>query len=511
MKSTQKSILLLAIMSLMIAITSCEDDGVTENLPSEIGEFTTEVFDDLLIEDFTTIETPFESSIASVAGGRTSNLNSTDGLVNALLEILTGAVLLELAEGEERGLPVYRVKLLLANKSILEVVIVKEIYEILEIEGHTGPFGYDIDPEVSFISLAEAFAIAQGNVDGEIVRWELELEEDNNWEYEIHIENENGRFEVEINAFTGELISTNKMDEEDKGEFEEEEEKEDIPEKIASAVATLIDGTILHAEKEQEDDRLVWDILVETASGAKVFLVVTDDTEDLIFAADEKGPFDYDLTIGEGFLSLKTTIDLIEEEMQSETLYWYFEQIDYQGNMHWAFIVKVKNPVNGKYHRVTVDAMTGEWLELEDFVEETNLELPENIANTLKSIITGEVVHAEKVEEGDSFIWNIYLKTESGAKVQLAITDATEDLIYAQGEEGPFDYELTIAEGFITFKEALAKTNEIGEVFFWEFDQIEINQENFWVFVIKVEGANGKFEITLNAQTGDLLEEEAID
>ncbi|MFT7035414.1 MAG: hypothetical protein ACJA2S_003938, partial [Cyclobacteriaceae bacterium] len=206
---------------------------------------------------------------------------------------------------------------------------------------------------------------------------ELELEEDNKWEYEIHIENDLGRFEIEVDAFTGKILGINELDEDDKKEFETEKEDEDekdekesqkLPENIKNTLLSITGAKLVYAEREEgdSDERDIWNIYVETESEAIIYLEITDDTEDLIYAKGDKGPFDYDIILGGNFISLKEALIRVNDEMQSETYYWYYEQIVVEEKEHWAFIIKVKDN-KGVYHKIAIDAITMEWLHFETF------------------------------------------------------------------------------------------------------------------------------------------------
>lgn len=375
--SIKNSVLTLAIISSLLM--SCQKDEIIDD-PTEIqiGQFETEVFSDLTISEFQALETPFETQMnaAIPSVGRTST-GSTTFILAALLEVLEGATFKSIEDDEERGLASYRIKLLLADESVLEIVISKDVFEIIEIVAYGGAFDYDISPESNFISLKDAFEKAKTVQAGDVVHWELELEEDNKWEYEIHIENDLGRFEVEVDAIIGEILGINEFDEDDKKEFEPEDENEDekeekesqkLPENIKTTLSSITDAKLVYAEKEEgdSDERDIWNIYVETESEAIIYLEITDDTEDLIYAKGDKGPFDYDIILGGNFISLKEALIMVNDEMQSETYYWYYEQIEVEEKEHWAFIIKVKDN-KGVYHKIAIDALTADWLSFKTF------------------------------------------------------------------------------------------------------------------------------------------------
>ena len=369
------------IVAMSAAMMSCQTDDVTlsQDVNDQIGQFEKEVFEDLTIEQVQALETPYDSEMnASIpSGGRV--LTSGSGLaITALVEILQGATLEGIEEDTERGLNVYQIIFQLEDGSIMEVSVLTDIFEIIGLTGYEGDFDIELDPGMNFISLSDALDIAKMKIEGEVVYWELELEEENKWEYEVHILSDTGRYEIEIDATTGDVLEINEVGVEDESEFEkpddeeeesdegdekdgDDDEKDDLPANIAAALADVIDAKLLFAEKEDLDERDIWAIYVETAAGAIVYLEVTDDTEDVIYAAGEEGPFDYDVFIALDFLSLKEALLMVNNELQSETYYWYYEQIETDNGERWAFVIKVKN-TEGIYHKVAVDAINGEWL-----------------------------------------------------------------------------------------------------------------------------------------------------
>lgn len=357
-----KYLLLYFAALLLLVMTSCTDEN-TDSGNTEIGNYEPEQFNDLTIEEFSELETPFEALLNAAASAGRTNTN-IDQLIDAFLEVLEGAQKIEIEEGEERGLAVYEIELLLASGGKLQVLIVQDVFEILEIEGQSGPFDYDIDPEGSFVALSEAFDIAKTAQDGEVIRWELELEEDNRWEFEIHIETSEGKFEVEIDAFTGEILGINQFDEEDEEEFEEEDEQ--LPENVLEAIGWYIDAEPVQAHRFEEKERAYWKVYVKTASGALVKLIITEDTEDLVEARDEEGPFDYNVTPGDIFISLNEAKEIALEAYDGVVYYWYFEQIWHNDAAQWAYIVKISNQ-QGHYYKFAIDATTGDILSEEFF------------------------------------------------------------------------------------------------------------------------------------------------
>ena len=195
--NNNKGQLLLILLALFVFACGTDED----NLPVE--DATTENFTDLTVEQLSQIETPFEALTSAILpGGRVkSHEVSPDDVIEILEELFPGGIVVETEEDEERGLTVLKFQVQLDDDAFIEFSLIVELGKILEIEGQLGPFNYDLEPGGNFVGLQRAIQEALGEITGgEIERWELELEEDNKWEFEVHIVNDEGRWEIEIDA-----------------------------------------------------------------------------------------------------------------------------------------------------------------------------------------------------------------------------------------------------------------------------------------------------------------------
>lgn len=341
-----KKIMIVASLVTFWAVTSCSDDDV---LPTSM--YFNETFPDLDVQTISALETPYEDVFASPAGGRLTEGINLDEISIKLEDIFNGAVILEIETDTERGLAVWEIKLKMPGGGILEVYFVQELGEILKIEGKSGPFDYEVSPGGDFISLTTAIASAKSFKDGDVVKWELELEENNQWEYEIHIENGSERFEVEVNAFTGELISAKEKEEDD--DHESEDFHATISQNLEDFIHGYLQGQIIHVEYEMED--LAWNIYVKTEAGGIVEFTVSDDPYSILEIEGEEGPFDYDIMV-DGLISLAAAKEIALNHIDGELHEWELQMHSNQ----WIYEFSIKN-TNGEFE-VKIDAVTGEIL-----------------------------------------------------------------------------------------------------------------------------------------------------
>ncbi len=357
---------------LILLAGACNEDPVQY---PETSNFFQESFANLDIATLGSLETPYESTFSSSSPGARTKGGFADiaEIASRLAEIFPDADVLEIESDIERGLEVWAIKLVMPGGGILKIEFVQELGEIIKMKGKTGPYDYEINPGGSFITFSAAKQIALDAVGGEIVKWNLELEEENNWEYEFHIVTDTQRFEVEINAFTGEVLSVKEKhegdDEDNDGEEEGEDEGHDedvntpAPAGVSEFVLNLFPGEIKHSEKEEEHDVLVWKLYVVNEAGSAVKFLTTEDPVELVKMEGEKGPFDYNIEPGNDILSLNQAKDIISREAEGETVEWELKKKSTDEGHLWIYKFEVRDG-DIKYE-IELDAKSGEFLKFE--------------------------------------------------------------------------------------------------------------------------------------------------
>ena len=472
--------------------------------------FETEKFSDLSLSTVESLETPFQSYF-TFPGSRTKGDIDLVDISKKLDELFPDANVLDVEEETERGLSVWEIKIKMPGGGILKLYFVKELNKIIKIKGTSGPYDYEIDPGGSFIPFSEAKQLAFQTIGGgEIEKWSLEIEENNEWEYEIHIFHEGDRFEVEIEGFENEVIAVKEKHETDDLENDDEHEATP-PDVVAEFALSLFQGEIIHSETKQEDDFIRWKIYIESASGAIVKFKIVENPLQLIEMEGKRGPFDYDINPGDPFISLQAAIEIALSEIGGELTEWEFEakhdeNEDHEGNLNRLWFYKIKIIAGDQVLKVIIDAETGAVLNLEG--EEHHQDTaPAAVAELALSLFQGEIIHSEKRQDGDRQIWKIYIQSESGAIVQFKILEDPLELIEMEGEIGPFDYDIDPGEAFISLREAraIALTLINGELLAWEFEPEHSNGHVFMVYELRYIMGDEKFEILIHAETGEIL------
>lgn len=367
----------VGVVVMFIVMVSCSSEETV------IEPFVNESFEDLTIETFQNLESPYEAIFGQSSGGRvTGDFADLAEIAAKLEEIFPDVDILEIESDMERGLEVWEIKLKMPGGGILKLRFVQELGEIIKMKGVTGPFDYEIDPGGSFISFQAAKALALEAVHGEIHAWSLELEEDNEWEYEFHIVNGDRRFEVEIRGFGLEVISIREKDHdededndgEDEGDEEDddgdhEEDNIDAPEAVVHFAQELFEGTIKHSEREHTDNGTLWKLYLinKEEAAVKMKLLVVGDDITLVSIEGEHGPFNYNIEPGMELLSLVEVLENVYRETEeAELIEWRLSQDHAHDEPLWIYEFKLKSETARYYVKINAD--TGEFLvfEVED-------------------------------------------------------------------------------------------------------------------------------------------------
>ena len=289
---------------------------------------------------------------ATLGAGAIPRLGATGpvdaaGAAARALEIVPGTVV-ETESDTERGLVVWEVKVRTASGGLVEVKIVADNGAVLEIEGETGPFDYEVTPGAPLVPLSVARAAALAAQAGTLKQWQLEMEELNRWEYEFYIIAADGTlYELEVNAETGVVIShktRSGLGENDGGQSHDDDEDVPdlgpVPDAVRNAALNLVPGsTFVEASPERENGVIVWEVKV-AAAGAEVQVSIVPETLTLWEAASKDPAYDGDLDPGQGLVTLqaaRATAVTASARPASEIARWQLQQDESDATWQWRF------------------------------------------------------------------------------------------------------------------------------------------------------------------------------
>lgn len=356
---------------------ACSDEN-EPNVPA-LMDYSAESFPNLSVSIVEGLETPFESSFSS--GGRVKHSSITmEEVVAKLQAIFPGAVIIEVQQQTERGLPVWEAKVKMAGGGIIKIKVVEDLGKIIKLKGKTGPFDYDFDPEGSFITFGEAKALALAANPGDLMSWSLELEEDNQWEYEFHIVSNSERVEVEVKGFATEVIAVKEKHEgddddndgeEDESELEDEMEHGDdhndhtVPtDNLTAFVAEIVDGTIVHSERHEMNGKVFWEVYVKNQAGAVIKVELKDEPLTLMKIEGEVGPFDYNVEPGGDVLDFTAILEIVFSEATGVVTEWRLDYEVENGEPRWRYEFRVQG--EGVRYEMKINGITGEFIDFKE-------------------------------------------------------------------------------------------------------------------------------------------------
>ncbi|MFJ7974011.1 PepSY domain-containing protein [Psychrobacillus sp. NPDC096389] len=123
------------------------------------------------------------------------------------------------------------------------------------------------DVTKTFISEKEAIAIAKKQVNGEVIKIELDSD-DGRYEYDLDLRDDKGYYDITIDATTGKVLELDLDDDDDKDYVKATSTKSLITEKEAIAIAKKqVDGKVTEIELDEDDNRFEYEIEIRTNKG----------------------------------------------------------------------------------------------------------------------------------------------------------------------------------------------------------------------------------------------------
>jgi uncharacterized membrane protein YkoI len=140
-------------------------------------------------------------------GGLAGNYdgNVPTDVVSQALAILNGTVIYTDSDDDD-----YEIYIETSSGAVVEFYY--EDNKLEEMEGEKGPFDYDFRVD-GFISFAEALGIALNQVDGTLAEWDLDVDDDHYFEFDVNLNGK--RYEVEIDAISGDVLEVDDDDDDD--------------------------------------------------------------------------------------------------------------------------------------------------------------------------------------------------------------------------------------------------------------------------------------------------------
>lgn len=134
-----------------------------------------------------------------------TSMSETQAVQKTLLSVQSNLVSVQRIKTNDNG--IWEVKVITASGALIKFEYFESNGQIREIHGLTGPFDYNLDPGNGLMLYQDVRAIALNAKAGNITSWKLEKDEsDNRWEYRFFITASDGKWELRINAETGQIL-----------------------------------------------------------------------------------------------------------------------------------------------------------------------------------------------------------------------------------------------------------------------------------------------------------------
>lgn len=302
---------------------------------------------------------PFAQTAAPAAPAPIT-IDSASARVRA---ILPGATIVSAKVDDERSLATWKVEARLASGARIEFELLQSNGLIISIEGEMGPFDYDLQPGNGIVSFGTARTAALGAQAGTIVQWELDLEENDRWEYEFYVRDAQGAlWEVELDAKTGRVLERKAKRGSGRDSNGERGDDDDdtlsigmIPDSIRQRALAMVSGATLHeVGTDRDNDVHVWELEFRTAQGRKleIKLLVADGT--LFEVEGDDAPGSANVAPGNGLIDLTTALGLATAARAGTVDEWELSR-NRDNRFEWRIYIEA---ANGDDYVVRVNATT---------------------------------------------------------------------------------------------------------------------------------------------------------
>ena len=122
-------------------------------------------------------------------------------------------------------------------------------------------------------------------------------------------------------------------------------------------------------------------------------------------------------------------------------------------------------------------------------------------------IAGGTVVSNERAIERGLSVFEVKVRLDSGASIEVKVDEATGRVVEIEGESGPFDDEIA-PSGFISLADAVTRATALHPGAVLVRYELELDDSLRWKYELEITVDAVLYEIELDARTGDLLEDE---
>lgn len=130
------------------------------------------------------------------------------------------------------------------------------------------------------------------------------------------------------------------------------------PDAVTNKALALISGTVIETEPELEEGVEAWKVEIRTENGAEVEVYCRQDNNALLRIDGETGPFDYNITPGNGLISFSQAQAGAAGVASGTLVEWQLRVEDKYNNV-WVYTLEYTQ------NKVYINAVDGSVLEVE--------------------------------------------------------------------------------------------------------------------------------------------------
>lgn len=301
--------------------------------------------------------------------------------------------------------------------------------------------------------------------------------------------------------------------------------KEELIERLSQVFP---DAVLIEIERETERGLKVWMAKIKMPGGGIIKIKVVEELGKIIKMKGKTGPYDYDFDPQGNFITFAAAKELALNivtgdlkswslEMEEDNL-WEYEfhikgdtrRVEVEIKGFGEEVISVKEKHQGEDEDNDGEEDEGEKEdEMEHGDDHNDHAAPTDAVSAfINEIFDGVIIHSERHEFEGKVYWEVYLENEAGAVIKIKLKGEPLELYKIEGEVGPFDYAVEPGGDILTFGQVLeiVYSEAQGDVVEWRLDYENESGGQVWVYEFEVRSETVRYEMKINAITGEFIE-----
>lgn len=277
----------------------------------------------------------------------------------------------------------------------------------------------------------------------------------------------------------------------------------------------LPNAQILSTRADDEDDIPTWKVHAGLANGARLSFELLQANGVIISIEGDVGPFDYDLTPGNGIASLSAAMAAAKRAQPGTVVKW---ELELEDDRRWEYEFYVRD-AQGAVWEIELDARTLAVLERkpkgrgddddqgddDDDKDDvmTGMPLPDSIRQRAVAMVTGATLRKVESEREDGLhLWKLEFEGPNGLEIKLRLLMGDGTLIEAESDDKPTEGNVRPGQGLIdlTTARTRALAARSGTLEEWNFSRNKLGTQE-WRFEIELSD-DDDYIVRVNATTG---------